>query len=104
MDRKATQTFFAPCPRGLEGVLRDELEQWGAQASVATHGGVQFSGPFDLCYKANLESRIASRVLWRVFHGRYRTEQDIYQAAYSLPWRDWFSARHTIKVKVSAQH
>ena len=104
MDRKATQTFFAPCPRGLEGVLRDELEQWGAQVSVATHGGVQFSGPFDLCYKANLESRIASRVLWRVFHGRYRTEQDIYQAAYSLPWRDWFSARHTIKVKVSAQH
>jgi putative N6-adenine-specific DNA methylase len=42
-------------------------------------------------------------VLWRVFHGRYRNEQDLYRAAYDLPWPDWFSARDTIKVKVSAQ-
>ena len=98
-----TTTFFAPCPRGLEALLQDELAQLGAQAVVATRGGVEFSGPFELCYKANLESRIASRVLWRVFHGRYRSEQDLYRAAYDLPWPDWFSARQTIKVKVSAQ-
>ena len=98
-----TVTFFAPCPRGLEALLQDELEQLGAQAVVVTPGGVEFSGPFELCYKANLESRIASRVLWRVFHGRYRSEQDLYRAAYDLPWPDWFSPRDTIKVKVSAQ-
>ncbi|MGH7168480.1 MAG: THUMP domain-containing class I SAM-dependent RNA methyltransferase [Nitrospiraceae bacterium] len=98
-----TTTFFAPCPRGLEALLQDELAQLGAQAVVATRGGVEFSGPFELCYKANLESRIASRVLWRVFHGRYRSEQDLYRAAYDLPWPDWFSDRQTIKVKVSAQ-
>jgi len=61
----------------LEALLQDELEQLGAQAVVVTPGGVEFSGPFELCYKANLESRIASRVLWRVFHGRYRSEQDL---------------------------
>lgn len=97
-------TFFAPCPRGLEGVLAAELEEVGARAIAATAGGVGFAGPFRLCYRVNLESRIASRVLWRVFHGRYRTEQDVYQATYDLPWRDWFSASRTIKVKVSAQH
>ena len=98
-----TTTFFAPCPLGLEALLQDELGQLGAQAVVATSGGVEFSGPFELCYKANLESRIASRVLWRVFNGRYRSEQDLYRAAYDLPWPDWFPARQTIKVKVSAQ-
>ena len=98
------QTFFAPCPRGLEGMLATELEELGARDIAATAGGVGFTGAFSLCYRVNLESRIASRVLWRVFHGRYRTEQDVYQAAYDLPWRDWFSARRTIKLKVSAQH
>jgi len=101
---KQPQSFFAPCPRGLEGVLCAELEQLGAQAVVATPGGAAFAGPFALCYRVNLESRIASRVLWRVFHGSYRDEQDLYRAAHELPWRDWFAARRTIKVKVSAQH
>jgi putative N6-adenine-specific DNA methylase len=101
---KQPQSFFAPCPRGLEGVLCAELEQLGAQAVVATPGGAAFAGPFALCYRVNLESRIASRVLWRVFHGSYRDEQDLYRAAHEFPWRDFFAARRTIKVKVSAQH
>jgi len=85
-------------------VLSTELEELGAQDIIATQGGIGFAGPFELCYRVNLESRIASRVLWQVAQGPYRREQDLYQAAYALPWREWFSARHTIKVKVSAQH
>ena len=100
----SNQTFFAPCPRGLEVVLTAELQQLGAQAIAATQGGVEFVGAFDLCYLVNLQSRIASRILWRIFHGNYRNEEDVYQAAYDLPWQEWFSTRHTIKVKVSAQH
>jgi putative N6-adenine-specific DNA methylase len=95
--------FFAPCPRGLEPVLSTELEELGAQDIIATQGGVGFAGPFDLCYRVNLESRVASRVLWRVYRGTYRHEQDLYQAAHDLPWREWFSVHRTIKVKVSAQ-
>src|SRR5207245_2790828 len=101
---KLVERFFAPCPRRLEGMLAAELEELGARDLNSTAGGVGFAGPFSLCYRVNLEGRIASRVLWRVFHGRYRTEQDVYQAAYDLPWRDWFAARSTIKIKVSAQH
>jgi putative N6-adenine-specific DNA methylase len=97
------EQFFAPCPRGLEAVLVDELKELDAQDVAPTQGGVGFAGPFDLCYRVNLESRIASRVLWRVWHGLYRHEQDLYDAACALPWRDWFSANRTIKVKVSAQ-
>jgi putative N6-adenine-specific DNA methylase len=100
---KQTETFFAPCPRGLEVVLRAELEQLGAQDVTDVPGGVSFTGPFTLCYAVNLHSRIASRVLWRVFHGTYHDESDIFQAARELPWYIWFPASRTIKVKVSAQ-
>lgn len=97
------ENFFAPCPRGLEGVLAAELAGMGAAAIEASDGGVGFAGPFALCYRANLESRIASRVLWRVGAGRYRREDDIYKAAYALPWLEWFAPERTIMVKVSAK-
>jgi putative N6-adenine-specific DNA methylase len=96
-------TFFAPCPRGLESVLHDELLTLGAVDPLVTPGGVGFSGSLDLCYRANLESRIASRILWRVAHGPYHSEEDLYQLAADLPWHQWFLPTHTIKVKVSAQ-
>jgi len=82
---KQNQAFFAPCPRGLEAVLRAELEQLGAQDATDVPGGVSFAGTFPLCYAVNLHSRVASRVLWRVFHGTYRDEHDIFQAAHDLP-------------------
>lgn len=96
--------FFAPCPRGLEPVLADELQALGAHAVSTTAGGVGFAGPFELCYRANLESRIASRILWRVGQTDYRNENDVYQATYDLPWHDWFDPARTLMVKVSAQH
>ncbi len=95
--------FFSPCPRGLEGVLASELEGLGAQAPEATQGGVAFRGEFPLCYQVNLESRIASRVLWQIAGGRYGSEEDIYRAAYGLPWTNWFDAGRTVMVKVSAR-
>jgi putative N6-adenine-specific DNA methylase len=98
------QSFFSPCPRGLEGVLAEELRTLGAHTTAATEGGVAFSGPFGLCYRVNLESRIASRVLWLVASGGYASERDLYDAAYQQPWPDWFSSGSTIKVKVSARH
>ena len=60
------EQFFASCPRGLEGVLADELQTLGAQAVKATDGGVAFAGQMTAAYRANLESGVASRVLWRV--------------------------------------
>jgi len=102
LDR-GIQTFFAPCPRGLEDLLCAELARLGAQDIAGTQGGVSFAGPFDLCYRVNLDSRLASRILWRIAQGSYAQEQDLYQAALRLPWPDWFPSSCTIKVKVSAK-
>lgn len=94
--------FFATCPRGLEPVLADELTALGAQALAPTDGGVGFAGDLLLCYRANLESRIATRILWQVGEGRYRTEEDLYQAAKTLDWPRWFDVGQTFMVKVTA--
>ncbi|MBV6469085.1 MAG: Ribosomal RNA large subunit methyltransferase L [Nitrospirae bacterium] len=96
--------LFTPCPRGLETVLAEELTELDASAIHATTGGVHFQGTAALCYRVNLHSRIASRVLLRLSETPYRCEQDIYDAALAVRWDDWFPPQSTIKVKVSAQH
>jgi putative N6-adenine-specific DNA methylase len=96
------ERFFATCPRGLELLLAEELRQLKAEKIHAVGGGVQFGGDFFLCYRVNLESRIASRVLWQVARGDYRSEEDIYRTAYAPRWSDWFDPARTLRVDVSA--
>lgn len=96
------EKFFATCPRGLESLLADELRQLNAEKVHAVGGGVQFAGDFLLCYRVNLESRLASRILWQVAATGYRGEEDIYRAAYAPRWSDWFDSARTIRVDISA--
>jgi putative N6-adenine-specific DNA methylase len=96
------EIFFAPCPRGLEQTLVAELTEIGVPGCIASDAGVQFVADFERCYAANLHSRIASRVLWRVACEAYRNEDDVYAAAAALPWADWFSVERTIRVSVNA--
>ena len=98
-----SEAFFAPCPRGLEALLADELTALGARDVTVTHGGVGFGGDWASCYRANLESRIATRVLWRVAQGRYRSEDDVYRLAYGTTWAKWFTPDDSIRVQVTAR-
>ncbi|MBI1989222.1 MAG: class I SAM-dependent RNA methyltransferase [Betaproteobacteria bacterium] len=97
-----TEHFFAPCPRGLEALLAQELAALGAIDVKTTDGGAHFAGPLQLCYRANLESRIASRILWRVAVAPYRSEDDIYRTTLALTWPLWFEVSNTLRVNVSA--
>lgn len=96
------QRFFAPCPRGLEAVLTGELAELGADDIITAEGGVGFSGAMSVAYAANLHSRIASRVLWQVGAGRYRSEEDVYRGVNALDWPQLFDAALTIRVNVAA--
>ena len=94
--------YFATCPRGLENVLEQELNALGALEIARVDGGVRFAGALELCYAANLESRVASRVLWQVVHAPYRSERDIYDAVQTIAWGELFRVEHSIRVDVSA--
>lgn len=94
--------YFATCPRGLEQALARELAACGAADPAPVGGGVRFSGDTEVCYRANLESRIASRVLLEVAHAPYRSEQDVYEAARAVRWADRFDVARSIRVDVGA--
>ncbi len=94
--------FFAPCPRGLAEPLAQELAALGASNCKAADAGVSFQGPFELAYAANLHSRIASRILWRMAHFPYKKEDDIYAGAKAVPWGEHFLPERTFKVETNA--
>ncbi len=84
-------------------MLEGELHSLGVPTTSKTEGGVGFSAPWSTMYWINLQSHIASRVLWEVGRSVYKTEQDVYRAAHALAWPEWFTPAQTIKVKVSAR-
>ena len=98
-----TERFFASSPRGLEALLASELASFGAAGAVAVPGGVAFAGDWSICFAANLRSRLASRVLWRVGEFAYANESDLYEAAVAIDWPGLFSVERTLRVNVSAQ-
>jgi putative N6-adenine-specific DNA methylase len=96
------ERFFAPCPRGLEALLSSELAALDAKDVTATDGGVAFAGDLALAMRANLESRFASRILWRVGAGPYRDERALYELVKGVDWKCHFAATRTLRVDVSA--
>ena len=97
-----TERFFAPCPRGLEALLGDELARVGAVEAAPTDGGVAFAGPLELALHANLESRFASRVLWQVARGPCRSDDELYRLARSVAWPQRFRVERALRVDVAA--
>ena len=79
-----------------------ELGELGIAAG-AVPGGVAFAGAWDACYRANLWSRLASRILWRVAQFSYRKEDDVYAAVRQLDWPRYFRVERTLRVNVTAQ-
>jgi putative N6-adenine-specific DNA methylase len=102
-SNRSEQAFFAPCPRGLEALLAAELSKLGAREAAAVPGGVAFSGSWRACYRANLWSRLASRVLWKVAEFSYQREEDVYAAAHGVDWPALFAVERTLRVNVTAQ-
>ena len=95
-------TYFAICPRGLEELLLEELRAVGGEELRSTHGGVFFSGDWSICYRANLESRIATRILWHIVKGPYQKEEDIYRLAVRQLWPNRFPVTRTMRVVTTA--
>jgi len=93
--------YFASCPRGLESILSDELESLGAVEIKIVDGGVKFESTTEIMYRANLTSRIATRILCRVANGNYKTEDDLYNAALNVKWSNLFNVSHGIKVSTT---
>ena len=99
--------LFLPCAAGVEPWLADEVHGLTGLAGddlMTTRGGVWVRGDWRTMMALNLHSRIAQRVLIEIAQGGYGHEDDLYALARSVRWDDWFSARQTFKVDLTAQH
>ncbi|HLR30797.1 MAG TPA: THUMP domain-containing protein [Paenalcaligenes sp.] len=95
-------TVFAPCPQGLETVLAQELRQLGFEVLEEGRAGCRFSADWNGILRANLYSRIATRILVQIAHAPVRTPEDIYSLAYETEWEKWFGPRERLRVDTSA--
>ncbi|MDT8399606.1 MAG: bifunctional 23S rRNA (guanine(2069)-N(7))-methyltransferase RlmK/23S rRNA (guanine(2445)-N(2))-methyltransferase RlmL [Pseudomonadales bacterium] len=91
-------TLFATCPRGLEGLLKTELEQLGAQASRETLAGLHFQADLAGLYRICLWSRLASRVLLPLTSCPGESISGIYHACYEFPWEAQISPDSSLLV------
>jgi len=101
---RLTETFrvFAPCPQGLEEVLCEEMQALGFEQVEKGRAGCAFETDWAGILRANLYSRLATRILVQVAHGLVLKEDDIYELAYDAPWERWFGAEHSLRVDTSA--
>ena len=97
--------LFLPCAAGVEDYLAAEVTRITGETAVQKwRAGVALQASWRDVLKLNLHSRLAQRVLVQLWHGGYRSENDLYAAASEVAWEIWFTPQQTIKVEITAQH
>ena len=91
--------FFAPCPKGLESLLLNELESLNVKEIKETVAGVHFSGDFADGMRVCLWSRFASRVLLSLQTFYCHDDTDLYMGANGVVWENYFTSNETIAVE-----
>ena len=97
--------LFLPCAAGVEDYLAAEVTRITGETAVQKwRAGVALQASWRDALKLNLHCRLAQRVLVQLWHGGYRSENDLYAAASEVAWEIWFTPQQTIKVEITAQH
>ncbi|CAB3813409.1 THUMP domain-containing class I SAM-dependent RNA methyltransferase [Achromobacter denitrificans] len=94
--------IFAPCPQGLEEALTAEMQALGFEDAQVGRAGCSFTADWSGVQRANLYSRLATRILVQVAHAEISHEDDILDLARDTPWERWFGAEQTLRVDTSA--
>lgn len=94
-------SLFASTARGLEELLKNELEILGAQSCKIAQGGVHFQGDDRVMYKSLLWSRLASRIMMPLNEFKVYSDLDLYLGVQSIDWSEIFSVDSTFSVHFS---
>ncbi|MEQ9871413.1 bifunctional 23S rRNA (guanine(2069)-N(7))-methyltransferase RlmK/23S rRNA (guanine(2445)-N(2))-methyltransferase RlmL [Pectobacterium odoriferum] len=90
--------LFASTARGLEELLKSELESLGAQSCAVVQGGVHFEGDNRLLYQSLLWSRLASRILLPLNEFKVHSDLDLYLGVQAIDWSTIFNIDKTFAV------
>jgi len=94
----AARDWFVTCPKGLEGLLADELRGLGAAAVRETVAGVTASGTLEFGCRACLWSRLGNRVLLLLAQAPVADAEELYAAVRAIDWPDQFDAETSFAV------
>ncbi len=79
-----------------------EMQALGFEDAQPGRAGCRFHTDWTGILRANLYSRLATRILVQVAHAPVRSEDDILDLALQTPWERWFGAEQTLRVDTSA--
>ncbi|MEZ3498122.1 bifunctional 23S rRNA (guanine(2069)-N(7))-methyltransferase RlmK/23S rRNA (guanine(2445)-N(2))-methyltransferase RlmL [Pantoea sp. KPR_PJ] len=94
-------SLFASTARGLEELLKSELDALGAQDLQVVQGGVHFEADDRIMYQSLLWSRLASRILLPLGEFGVYSDLDLYVGVQSIDWTELFGSQHTFVVHFS---
>lgn len=90
--------YFAPCPRGTEAILAEELRALRARSVRPFRSGVSFAGDLATGLRACLWSRVASRILLQLAEFEADSSDALYEGVLTIPWEDHLSPDGTLAV------
>lgn len=93
--------FFASAPLGLSEALETELKELGLDVIEKTNSGVYFESNWEGCYKANLHSRLASRILKPVLDFVAYQPEELYIQVLRHDFTKYIKPTQTLTVDVS---
>lgn len=94
-------SLFASTARGLEELLKSELEALGAQSCQVVQGGVHYQGDDRLMYQSLMWSRLASRILLPLTECGVYSDLDLYLGVQAIDWPAMFGSDKTFAVHFS---
>lgn len=94
-------SLFASTARGLEELLKTELENLGAQECQVVQGGVHFKGDTRLVYQSLMWSRLASRIILPMGECKVYSDLDLYLGVQAIDWTEIFNHGATFAVHFS---
>lgn len=95
--------FFVTCPKGIEGLLLDEMRALGAVTVKETVAGANVTGDLEFGYRCCLWSRLANRVLLVLDRFAADSADALYEGLLKLAWREHLSPSGTLAVDFSGQ-
>ncbi len=90
--------FLALTSRGLFDVLESELKGFGFETEK-TPDGVYFEADWAGCYRVNLWSRVATRVLFPVTEFTAENTDELYENMKSIDFGIWIDSNQTLSVE-----
>lgn len=108
MDRPAGRKdtmpqFFASAPRGLADALSEELKSLGLNVTDVNQSGVTFESNWEGCYKANLHSRLASRIMKPILDFTAYQPEELYAQVRRHDFTKYITPDQTLAVDASTR-